>query len=204
VDNQVMTRSALFVLAALAAAPSVWAQDARPFEAGVNVTVATISELDATDVGVTGRLAWFPVATIGVEGEIGVSPADIPDSVAISSSRVEGLFGVTVGPRLGRLRPFVRLRPGFLRIGEAPEPVACILIFPPPLSCTLAGGRTLFVADVGGGVSVDVTPATSLRIDVGDRMTRYPGPSFTRDRDVHDSTFFGHDFRLAIGAGWRF
>jgi hypothetical protein len=204
VDNQVMTRIVLFVVAALAAASNLWAQEARPFEAGVNVTVATVGELDATDVGVSGRLAWFPVEAIGVEGEIGVSPADIPDSVAISSSRVEGLFGVTVGPRLGRLRPFVRLRPGFLRMAEAPEPVACILIFPPPLSCTLAGGRALFVADVGGGVSLDVTSATSLRIDVGDRMTRYPGPSFTRDRDVHDSSFFGHDVRLAIGAAWRF
>ena len=98
----------------------------------------------------------------------------------------------------------VRHVPGFLRMAEAPEPVACILIFPPPLSCTLAGGRTLFVADVGGGVSVDVTPATSLRIDVGDRMTRYPGPSFGRGRRVRDSSFFDHDFRLAVGAGWRF
>lgn len=199
-----MTRCVLFVLAALAAASSVWAQEARPFEAGVQVTVATVGELDATDVGVSGRLAWFPVAAIGVEGEIGLSPSDIPDSVAISSSRVEGLFGVTVGPQRGRLRPFARVRPGFLRVGEAPAPVACILIFPPPLSCTLAGGRTLFVADVGGGVSIDVTPRTSLRVDLGDRMTRYPGPSFSRDREVHDASFFGHDFRLAIGAAWRF
>ena len=200
-----MTRSVLFVLAALvAAAPSVWAQARGPVEAGVGVTVARLGELEATDVGVSGRLAWFPIDEVGVEGEVGIFPADVPDGVAISSSRVEGLFGVTVGPRLGLLRPFVRVRPGFLRVGAAPEPVACILIFPPPLSCTLAGGRTLFVADVGGGVSVDVAPAASVRIDVGDRMTRYPGPSFGRGRRVRDSSFFGHDFRLAVGVAWRF
>jgi hypothetical protein len=128
----------------------------------------------------------------------------VPEGTAISSNRVEGLFGVTAGPRLGRWRPFARLRPGFLRIGEAPEPVACILIFPPPLSCTLAGGRTLFALDVGGGVSVDVAPATSLRIDIGDRITRYPGPAFGRGRRVHDAAFHGHDLRVAVGAAWRF
>ena len=54
--------------------------------------------------------------------------------------------------RIGRARLFGRLRPGLLRFGEAPGPIACILIFPPPLSCQLAAGKTLFALDVGAGV----------------------------------------------------
>ncbi|MGE0444681.1 MAG: hypothetical protein AB7P99_05590 [Vicinamibacterales bacterium] len=199
-----MTRVWLLLLVLVAGAPAAFAQENRPFEAGAQLTIGRIGELDATDVGVSGRLSWFPAASLGVEAEVGFSPGDVPEGTAISSNRVEGLFGVTAGPRLGPWRPFARLRPGFLRIGEAPEPVACILIFPPPLSCTLAGGRTLFALDVGGGVSVDVTPGTSLRIDIGDRMTRYPGPAFGRGRRVHDRGFYGHDLRVAIGAAWRF
>ena len=37
---------------------------------------------------------------------------------------------------------------------EAPGPLACITIFPPPLSCELASGRTLMAFDLGGGVDV--------------------------------------------------
>ena len=109
------------------------------FELGVQVSSVISSQFDATDVGLGGRFAWHPVEPLGIESEINLYPGDFPDQRAFSRGRVEGLFGVTVGPRFGRLRPFARLRSGFLSIREAPRPFPCILIFPPPLSCEEIG-----------------------------------------------------------------
>jgi hypothetical protein len=174
------------------------------FELGVQVSSAVSSQFDATDVGLGGRIAWHPVEPLGIESEIDLYPADFPDQRAFSRGRVEGLFGVTVGPRFGRLRPFARLRSGFLNIREAPQPFPCILIFPPPLSCALASGRTLVAFDIGGGVELFATPRTFVRIDAGDRLLKYPGPVFARNFTRRDDAFFSHDFRFAAGAGLQF
>jgi len=170
------------------------------FEVGAQLSTAVWNEFDETDIGVGGRFAWHPIGTVGIEAEINV----YPEEFAFSSSRVEGLFGVTVGPRFDRVRPFAKLRSGFLTVGDAPRPFACVLIYPPPLSCELASGRTLATFDLGGGVEVSLTPRTFVRLDAGDRLVKYPGPVIDRDRVVQDDSFFGHDFRFAIGAGLRF
>jgi hypothetical protein len=165
------------------------AQD-RPFEIGGQVTFADAGPFDDDDAGIGVRVGWRPRGLLGVEAELNLYPSDVPgEGIAFSSSRVEGLFGVTVGPQLGIVRPFAKLRPGFLRYQEAPEPVACILIFPAPLSCQLAAGQTLFALDIGGGVEVAVGPAMLFRVDVADRMVRYSEPYET-----------GHDLR--VGVGW--
>lgn len=173
------------------------------FDAGAQVVVAHSSEFDANDTGVGGRFAWHPVDLIGAEAEMNVYPRTFPSSrsVAFSSGRVEGLFGVTAGPRLGRVRPFAKLRPGFLSFRR--QLIACILIFPPPLSCQLAAGRTLFALDLGGGVEIFATGRTVVRVEAGDRLLKYPGPSF-RDGRVTQESFVSHDFRFAAGAGMRF
>jgi len=200
----VIVRASVIAVVVLCGQREVAAQDAR-LEVGGQITAATSGEFDDSDIGVGARLAWRPTGVIGFEGEVDWYPKDFPDSsVAISAGRVEALFGVTVGPQLGRFRPFARLRPGILRFQEAPAPVPCILIYPPPLGCSMAAGHTLFALDVGGGVEVQMTPRTFLRVDVGDRLVRYPGPAFDSDREVHDDDFFGHDVRVAAGAGFRF
>ena len=180
------------------------AQDAARFQAGVQLVTAGVGELDSTDLGMSGRLSWLPVPMIGVEGELAIFPSNLPDGASVTSSRFEGLFGVTVGPQLGPIRVFGRVRPGFLQFGEAPQPIPCIAIFPPPLQCTLAAGHTGFAVDLGGGLEARVAPRLSLRLDAGDRLVRYPGPSFDINREVHDEAFVGHDFRVAVGAGWNF
>jgi hypothetical protein len=181
-----------------------WAQDPGVFQGGVQVVAAAVSELDATDVGLSGRLTWFVVPSVGVEAELTTFPSQLPDMAPVTSDRLEGLFGVTVGPWLGPLRAFARIRPGFVRFSEAPAPVACIRIFPPPLRCLIAEGHTGVAFDLGGGVETRVTRRISLRIDVGDRMVRYPGPSLSVDRDRHDEPFYAHDLRFAAGASWTF
>ena len=176
----------------------------RPLQAAAHLATIASSEFDSTDVGVGGRLSWSPFPLVGLEGEFTFYPGDFADEPAFSGSRVEGLFGATLGPRLGAVRLFAKLRPGFVAFSRAPEPFACILIFPPPLNCTMASGPTVFAVDIGGGVEWFPTDRTVVRVDVGDRAIRYPGPAFDRGRNVHDEDFFGHDLRVSIGGGWRF
>jgi hypothetical protein len=171
------------------------------FDAGAHVAMARSSEFDDTDTGVGGWFSWHPAALVGAEAEMTVYPASFPNGNGFSRSRIEGLFGVTVGPRLPGVRPFARLRPGFLAFRG--KPVVCILIFPPPLSCELAGGRTLFALDLGGGVELFPTSRAVIRVDAGDRILKYPGPSFRNGRATQDS-FYSHDFRVSAGAGVRF
>jgi hypothetical protein len=170
------------------------------FDAGAHVAVARSSEFDDTDTGFGGWLSWHPSGLVGAEAEMTMYPASFPNANGFSRSRVEGLFGVTVGPRLPGVRPFARIRPGFLTFRG--QPVVCILIFPPPLSCEL-GGRTVFALDLGGGVELFPASRAVVRVDVGDRILKYPGPSFRNGRTTQDS-FYSHDFRLSAGAGVRF
>ena len=187
--------SAVVLVMSMWAAPAA-AQPAQRFEAAVQVVAASMPQFQGGDFGVGGRLAWHTDEVLSFEGELNLFPGSYPDNgLAFSRRRVEGLFGVTAGVRFGVLRPFAKFRAGFLDVQEASQPVACILIFPPPLSCTLAAGRTLPAFDLGGGVEVDVTPRTFVRVEGGDRMLKYPGPP---------DAFYGHGFRFAAGGGVRF
>lgn len=174
-------------------------------ELGVQVVSARSGEFDAIDVGFGGRVSWRPTTILGFETELSLFPQHFPDGRPFSRRRLEALFGVTAGvPVVGRLRPFARVRPGVVSVAESPEPFACILIYPPPLVCTLASGRTLLAIELGGGVDISTSARTFVRVDVGDRMLRYPGPVFDTDRVVRDGSFFVHEFRFAAGAGVRF
>ena len=141
---------------------------------------------------------------IGVDADLTWYPSDFPDRIAFSRSRFEGLFGVTVGPRLDRVRPFVKAAAGFLSVGEAPAAFPCLAIFPPPLACTLAGGDTLTAYEIGGGVQIDATTSSFIRVDVADRILSYPGPTLDRDFQPREEGFVGHALRFTVGAGFRF
>lgn len=187
------TRIGSWLVALLIIPAAVQAQERR-FEIGGQVVASRVDEFDDTDVGIGVRGGWRAAQLLGVEAELNVYPSGLPGTgITISRGRVESLFGITVGPQLGRLRPFARVRPGLLRYREAPQPIACILIFPPPLSCTLAGGQTLFAVDIGGGVEVAAGPRMLFRVDVGDRVVRYPEPNEA-----------GHDVRVGVGWAFRF
>lgn len=195
-----------FVIAAVLsgwASSEAVAQETR-FELGVQLSSVSSSQFGESDIGLGGRFAWHPVTPIGIEAEMTFYPRDFPDGLAFSRGRAEGLFGVTVGPRLGRLRPFARVRAGFMRYEEAPQPFPCILIFPPPLRCSLAAGRTARAVDIGGGAELLATPRMFLRIDAGDLLLRYQGPVFDGQRTPHQDGFISHNFRVAVGGGLRF
>jgi hypothetical protein len=175
------------------------------FLLGGQVTVVDSSEFETTDVGFGARFSWNPIALVGTEAELNFYPEDLgPDGAKFTSARVEGLFGFTVGPRIGVVRPFAKLRPGFVTFREAPEPFPCITIFPPPLSCALAAGATAFALDAGGGLEFLPAARMFFRVDLSDRMVRYPGPALDSDGTAHEEAFYGHDFRFAASAGVRF
>jgi hypothetical protein len=175
----------------------------RRYAAVVQVAAARSGAFDEMDFGVGAVLSARARDWLAVDGALTFYPSHYPDAPAFSRSRVEGLFGATLGPTLGRVRPFGRLRPGFLTLRDAPRPFACITIFPPPLACALAGGDTLLALDVGGGVEVSATGRLLIRLDIGDRMVRFDGPVI-ENRRVRQDAFFGHDLRVSAGAGWRF
>ena len=171
------------------------------FDASAQVAIARSSTFDATDTGFGGRVGWRVLDPLGAEAELTFYPRGFPSSnSAFSTSRIEGLFGVTVGPRLGAVRPFGKLRPGFVAFRG--EPIVCPLIFPPPLSCAL-NGRTVFALDVGGGIEINIGIRSRVRLDASDRLLKYPGPSF-RDGRIEQDDFSGHDLRISAGAGVRF
>jgi hypothetical protein len=192
------TLSLLFLFAASASAQS-------RLEVSGQFVGTDLKELETTDYGFGGRVGFAATPLFTFEGELNYFPSDIPDVVPVTSSRLEGLFGVKVGPRFDRFSVFGKARPGFVQFGEATEPVICILIFPPPLGCILAGGETVFALDLGGGVEFFPSERSLLRFDVSDLMLQYPGPSFNRDREAFDEDgFWGHNLRFSIAAGYRF
>jgi hypothetical protein len=198
--NRILAFAVMTSLAATVAR----AQSSR-LEASGLLAVSHLTELDTTDVGFGGRLGFAATPLFSFEGELSFFPSDIPDRIAVTSSRLEGLFGVKVGPRFDRFSVFAKARPGFLRFAEAPEPIPCIEIFPPPLSCVLAGGETVFALDLGGGLELYPTERSLLRFDLSDLMLKYPGPVFNRDREAFtDGGFWGHNLRFTIGGGYRF
>lgn len=184
-------------------APPLSAQERRG-EIAVQYANVHSAEFDSNDAGVGLRVSWRLTPLVGVDGETTFYPSDFADSPVFSRARTEGLFGATVGPRIGNLRIFGKARTGFVRFQQANAAFACIAIYPPPLACTLANGATLLAFDLGGGVELTPTPRTALRFDVSDRPIRYEGPVYDVDNDRRDSSFFSHDVRFSVGAGWRF
>ncbi len=177
----------------------------RKLEVGGQLAVTDLDELETTDVGFGGRFGFRATDLLSFEAELNFFPSNIPDEVPVTSSRLEGLFGVKIGPRFDRFSVFGKVRPGFVQFGEAPAPFPCIAIYPPPLSC-IVGGKTVFALDLGGGVELYPTERSFVRFDVSDLMLDYPGPALRRNRGefAGDGGFWGHNLRFAAGAGFRF
>jgi hypothetical protein len=197
-------RLAPVLLLLLSPRPAAAQVEESRFQLGVQLAGAASGEFDDTEIGVGIRGSWHPVALLGAEAEVGVYPEDFGGEPAFSAARLEGLFGMTVGPRVGLFRPFAKLRPGFVRFSEAPGPIPCIAIFPPPLHCRLAAGKTVAAVDVGGGLELLPAGRSFLRLEAGDRLMRYPAPALDRNNQIRDETVTSHDFRFGIGGGIRF
>jgi len=203
IGNMLRPCAVVFLLL-LVATPQAAAQS---LAASVHIATSQWSEFDGNDLGIGGRISWLPVPLLGVEADVTVYPSDFPGGVGAAFSnayRFEGLFGATFGPRLNRVRPFAKAAAGFLAVQTNAPAFACIAIFPPPLACILAAGQTLPAYEIGGGVEIDATSRTFIRVDVTDRILRYPGPTFDSNFEIRDEGFLGHALRFTIGGGIRF
>ena len=176
----------------------------RPISLGAVVAGVASGEFDSSEAGLGVQFAWQPTPLIGAEVEVVIHPADLGADPAFSSGHVETLFGVTVGPRIGRWRPFAKVRPGIIRYWQSPEPIACIAIFPAPVHCTLAGGRTVAAFDFGGGIERVMGDRAFVRLDAGDRMLAFPGPVRDSSGTAHEDGYFAHDLRFAVTIGVMF
>jgi hypothetical protein len=184
--------------------PSLHAQTDEP-RADVSIQLAfrSLSEFDETEAGFGGRFSYRLGSWLAADGEVSLFPGDA-GSPAFSSSRLEGLAGVRIGPRFGRAGVFAALRGGAVRFAEAPEPFPCILIFPPPLVCAIAAGETLPTVQLTGGLEIFPSDRLVVRVEAGDQLLRYSGPAFTADREVFDDSRWSHNFKATASIGLRF
>ena len=142
---------------------------------------------------------------LAVDGDLVFYPSAFPDHPpAFSRRRTEWSAGVSAGPSLGRWRPFGTVRAGALSYSPAAAPFACILIYPPPLTCALATGATLPMLDLGAGIERHGPGRLFLRLDVTDRAVRYDGPVLTRRRRAEQTGFWSHAPRTAVAVGVGF
>ncbi len=188
---------------ALASLAGGAAAQERRFELGLEVPVVKLSQLDETDTGVGLRLGFDLSRSVALEAALGFFPADLGEP-AFSGSRTQALLGLKLGRRGEKAGVFATLKGGVTSFSEAPGPIACILIYPPPLTCQLAGGDTLPTVGFGGALEYYPSSRAVLRLEVGDQLLRYPGPVIDGEGEVRDGDFWDHDLRLSVGFGWRF
>lgn len=172
-------------------------------DAGVRVVLTDYSQFDERDVGVGADVSFRLTDWLAADVQVTFFPGDLGDVVPFSGSRTEGLAGIRFGPRFGRTGIFAVVRPGLVRFAEAPDPIACIAIFPPPLVCSLAQGKTVFALNYGGGFDTVVGERMVVRMEIGDLMLKYPGPGIGRD-GVFETHLWSHNLRATASVGLGF
>lgn len=199
-------RTLLIALMAATAGSSQAMAQAHGAEVGGHVGVLRLSELSTTDTGVGADVAWRFSPSLAIDGAFTWFPGSDASTGALDrrQQRTLGLAGLRAGVSAGAVDLFARGRAGYLRFGSQ-SATACILIFPTPLVCQLAGGYTAFAAEVGGGASVAVIPSGRLRASVsaGDLMVRY-GVQALRPDGTTTEGFISHNLLVTIGAAWQF
>jgi len=198
-------RTLLIALMAATAGSSQAMAQTHGAEVGGHVGVLRLSELSTTDTGVGADVAWRFSPSLAIDGAFTWFPGSDASTGALGrQQRTLGLAGLRAGVSAGAVDLFARGRAGYLRFGSQPA-TACILIFPTPLVCQLAGGYTAFAAEIGGGASVAVIPSGRLRASVsaGDLMVRY-GVQALRPDGTTTEGFISHNLLVTIGAAWQF
>ena len=180
-------------------------------EVAANLSLLRLSDFDATNAGLGGRLSFDLTNWAAVETEVNFCPRDRvthPKSntsfgsyrVISDRSRTDALFGIKVGAQTGRLGAFLKARPGVTRLadkGTRCEGPSCAVIL-----MLLARNRysTEFAFDFGGGVEVYPTARTVARVELGDTMIRHR--SFAPPCPASQCT--SHNFSSRVGLGYRF
>jgi hypothetical protein len=166
-------------------------------ELGVLVSGQRFGEFDAFGAGVGLRGGYRFARVFALEAELEHFPGALGGRVPFSTSRTAARLRARAGVAREKWGAFAALAPGVLRFAPAPEPIACIAVFPPPLECQLAAGRTVPALGLGVGVELFAAERVVVRLDVEDQLLRYP-VSFRRENRVE------HHLRAALSFGLRF
>lgn len=173
----------------------------------------------ATEPGFGGRIGYSVNRYFTVEAEANYFPREraLTDPDFTGGRKWQGLFGVKVGRRYDRVGVFAKARPGFVNFkeGDLRDRAACVALFPPPLACFQAEGRTDFAFDVGGVFELYPSAHTAVRFDAGDTVLRTrahnvpaeiqfspSGPVFLTVLASPAATT--HNFQGSVGFGFRF
>jgi hypothetical protein len=187
----------------LAVLPSARALADEPrADASLRLGLTDYHELDATDFSLGIGFSYRLTSWLATDAALSLAPANLGDP-AFSDSRTEGALGFRLGPHLARSGVYAAVRPGFVKFSEPAEPTVCIAIFPPPLSCTLATGQSVFALDLAGGLQLQNERGV-LRFEVGDRLVKYPGPILDADSEPRFDGFWSHNLAASVAVGVRF
>ncbi len=177
-------------------------------------TTITNSEHRNTNYGFGGRFGYRASKYFTLEGEGNFFPHD---GVLDGGRKIQGFFGVKAGKRFEKVGVFAKARPGFVRYsrGDYREPGGpCIAVFPQPLGCFQALGRTSFALDVGGVFEYYPTKRTIIRFDGGDTIVWLPArniaafqsnlAAFPNPVVVAAPAETRNHFQASVGFGYRF
>jgi hypothetical protein len=176
--HAVLVRFTPIVIAFLLCASSPRAFAQNRVEAGVFLDYLGISQTNTNNFGVGGRFAYRLHRKLMVEGELAydyginfreafrnITNGDITAIEHTSIGITHGLFGPTLQPDKGRLRPFVTLKGGFMDFRLSPTLLPLTAV-----ESTLLGIRNSSLNAAmypGGGVEASLGPV-GLRFEVGD------------------------------------
>jgi hypothetical protein len=176
----------------------------RRADVAVRFVLTDYGQFDEKDMGVGVDLSYRFADWLAADAQLSLFPDELGEPASFSDSRIEGLFGLRAGHRFGGAGVYGAVRPGFVKFSEPSEPRPCILIFPPPLECTLAGGTSVFALNYGVGLEAFPGDRAVFRVEVGDLMLRYPGPVLADNMAVLDDHLWRHNLRATASVGIRF
>lgn len=184
--------------------PAVSEPTERRPDVGVRFVLTDYDQFDETDAGFGGDVSYRLADWIAADAQFTFFPDELGEPAAFSGSRLEGLLGLRVGHHFGSAGVYGAVRPGLVKFSEAPAPRPCILIFPPPLECSLAEGKSVLALNYGAGFEFHPGNRAVIRAEVGDLMLRYPGPAFDKDTEVFADHLWSHNLRATASVGIRF
>lgn len=199
--------STLFIISFISTAPALAQSRGRGGDVAIQATMLRLSDGDATNAGVGGRLT-FDISRWGaLDAEISFFPKDdftratltpLPGRFVYQRNRTEGFLGIKAGHRGDRVGVFAKARPGFTRlIGKrlGCHGDVCSLFLPSPFPPEY---RTEFAFDLGAIVEFYPSARIFSRIDLGDVMIRH------RSDPPPCSDCTSHNFASRLGVGFRF
>ena len=176
---------------------AAFAAEERRFEVSAFASWLHYSEFGEDDLGFGVRGGFRLNRTFALELEGEHFPSDLGGLIPFSTSRSAAGLRLRAGWERGKWGLFARLGPGFASFAEAPEPLLCLAVFPPPLTCQVGAGLTVPSVGFGGGLELRPSDRSVLRLDVEDSMLHYP-EAFRRDHR------WQHHLRATLGVGLRF